>query len=284
MLFRSYANLTAGAKSLIHPGQAVVNLMKIWAGKSEGAKALERHGVDIGYQAYAGKKSLSYAQTGEATQFHELFGKRSRFRSLMNMLDRVHNSVDEATRVSVYNAVKKDGKKLGLTGQDLEDYAVQRARTYMNFSARGRNQLLNEYRAVTAFTSAAINGADALMKNYKGYGLNEKEGAEVRRIFRNRLMAGMAAGMGLTLAQLNASNGKQDGDLFEQLTSIDTGLGFKVPMKWDVGALIYGLPKVFVMTTMLDATNPNSLTLNQGVKAAWELVRKNMLQIGRAHV
>ena len=110
-----------------------------------------------------------------------------------------------------------------------------------------------------------------------GYGLNEKEGAEVRRIFRNRLMAGMAAGMGLTLAQLNASNGKQDGDLFEQLTSIDTGLGFKVPMKWDVGALIYGLPKVFVMTTMLDATNPNSLTLNQGVKAAWELVRKNML-------
>jgi hypothetical protein len=272
-----YANLTAGAKSLIHPGHALVNLMKIWAGKSEGAKALERHGVDIGYQAYAGKKSLSFEQTGEATQFHELFGKRSGFRKAMNMLDRVHNSIDEATRVSVYNAVKKDGKKLGLTGQDLEDYAVQRARTYMNFSARGRNQLLNEYRAVTAFTSAAINGADALMKNYKGYGLNEKEGAEVRRIFRNRLMAGMAAGMGLTLAQLNASNGKQDGDLFDQLTSIDTGLGFKVPMKWDVGALIYGLPKVFVMTTMLDATNPNSLTANQGVKAAWELIRKNML-------
>lgn len=272
-----YANLTAGAKSLIHPGHALVNLMKIWAGRSEGAKALERHGVDIGYQAYAGKKSLSYAQTGEATQFHELFGKRSAFRKTMNMLDRIHNSIDEATRVSVYNAVKKDGKKLGLTGQDLEDYAVQRARTYMNFAARGRSQLLNEYRAVTAFSSAAINGADALMKNYKGYGLNEKEGAEVRRIFRNRLMAGMAAGMGLTLAQLNASNGKQDGDLFEQLTSIDTGLGFKVPMKWDVGALIYGLPKVFVMTTMLDATNPNSLTANQGVKAAWELIRKNML-------
>ena len=272
-----YANLTAGAKTLIHPGHALTNLVKIWAGKSEGAKALERHGVDIGYQAYAGKKSLSYAHTGEATQFHELFGKRSAFRTAMNALDRVHNSIDEATRVSVYNAVKKDGKKLGLTGQDLEDYAVQRARTYMNFAARGRNQLLNEYRAVTAFTSAAINGADALMKNYKGYGLNEKEAREVKRIFRNRILAGVAMGMGLSLAQLNASNGRQDGDLFEQLTSVDTGLGFKLPFKWDVGALVLGLPKVFVMTTMLDAANPNSLTGTQGVKAAWELIRKNML-------
>lgn len=272
-----YANLTAGAKSLIHPGHALVNLVKIWAGKSEGAKALERHGVDIGYQAYSGKKSLSFERTGEATQFHELFGKRSAFRKAMNMLDRVHNSVDEATRVSVYNAVKKDGKKMGLTGQELEDYAVHRARTYMNFAARGRNQLLNEYRAMTAFTSAAINGADALMKNYKGYGLNEKEGAEVKRIFRNRLMAGVSIGTGLALAQLNASNGKQDGDLFEQLTSIDTGTGIKLPFKWDVGALVMGLPKVFVMTTLLDATNPNSLTANQGVSAAWELIRRNML-------
>ena len=272
-----YANLTAGAKSLIHPGQALVNLVKIWAGKSEGAKALERHGVDIGFQAYAGKKSLSFERTGEATQFHELFGKRSAFRKFMNMVDRVHNSVDEATRVSVYNAVKKDGKKMGLTGQELEDYAVHRARTYMNFAARGRSQLLNEYRSVTAFSSAAINGADALMKNYKGYGLNEKEGAEVRRIFRNRLMAGVAMGMGLSLAQLNASNDKQEGDLFDQLTSIDTGIGFKLPFKWDVGALIYGLPKIFVMTTLLDSTNPNSLTANQGLKAALELIRKNML-------
>lgn len=272
-----YANLTAGAKSLIHPGQALVNLVKIWSGKSEGAKALERHGVDIGFQAYAGKKSLSFERTGEATQFHELFGKRSAFRKFMNMVDRVHNSVDEATRVSVYNAVKKDGKKMGLTGQELEDYAVHRARTYMNFAARGRSQLLNEYRSVTAFSSAAINGADALMKNYKGYGLNEKEGAEVRRIFRNRLMAGVAMGMGLSLAQLNASNDKQEGDLFDQLTSIDTGIGFKLPFKWDVGALIYGLPKIFVMTTLLDSTNPNSLTANQGLKAALELIRKNML-------
>jgi len=272
-----YANLTAGAKSLIHPGHALVNLVKIWAGKSEGAKALERHGVDIGYQAYAGKKSLSFERTGEATQFHELFGKRSAFRKAMNVLDRVHNSIDEATRVSVYNAVKKDGKKMGLTGQELEDYAVHRARTYMNFAARGRNQLLNEYRSVTAFSSAAINGADALMKNAKGYGLNEKEAAEVKRIFRNRLVTGVALGMGLSLAQLNASSDKQEGDLFDQLTSIDTGMGFKVPMKWDVGALIYGLPKVFVMTTLLDASNPNSLTASQGVKAALELIRKNML-------
>ena len=195
----------------------------------------------------------------------------------MNVLDRVHNSIDEATRVSVYNAVKKDGKKMGLTGQELEDYAVHRARTYMNFAARGRNQLLNEYRSVTAFSSAAINGADALMKNAKGYGLNEKEAAEVKRIFRNRLVTGVALGMGLSLAQLNASSDKQEGDLFDQLTSIDTGMGFKVPMKWDVGALIYGLPKVFVMTTLLDASNPNSLTASQGVKAALELIRKNML-------
>ena len=272
-----YANLTAGAKSLIHPGHALVNLVKIWAGKSEGSKALERHGVDIGFQAYAGKKSLSFERTGEATQFHELFGKRSAFRKAMNVLDRVHNSIDEATRVSVYNAVKKDGKKMGLTGQELEDYAVHRARTYMNFAARGRNQLLNEYRSVTAFSSAAINGADALMKNAKGYGLNEKEAAEVKRIFRNRLVTGVAMGMGLSLAQLNASSDKQEGDLFDQLTSIDTGMGFKVPMKWDVGALIYGLPKVFVMTTLLDASNPNSLTASQGVKAALELIRKNML-------
>jgi len=133
-----YANFLTGNKNLIHPGQAVGNLIKIWLGKSEGAKVLERHGVDVGYHAFGGDKAFSYEGAGEATQFHDLIGKKSWPKWAAAKWDRIHNSVDEAVRVTVYNAAVKDGKSLGLKGQSLEDYAVNKARSFINFSARGK--------------------------------------------------------------------------------------------------------------------------------------------------
>lgn len=276
------ANMYTGMNTIVHPGQAVYNLLKIATGTSKESKTLERHGLDVGLHDYSHKMAMSYKDLSGRTAYHDLVGRGSKFRKLVKTWDNIHNSVDEAVRISIFKAALKEGKKEGLSGQLLEDYAADKARTFVNFSAIGKSQFIHNYRATIAFSSAALNGLDAIMRNATGYGLNAKEAAKVRKIFRRRAMVTTAAALGYSLAQAAynpdyAANGDTQDQLGSILVPVAEGRDLKLPVNWDVGTLFFTLPQIFVRTMMLNAVNKAHMTPSQATTEALKALRENVL-------
>ena len=84
-----------------------------------------------------------------------------------------------------------EGKKRGLSGEKLQDFAAMKASEFANFATRGTNEIIHEMGRHTPFMRAALNSLDNLYRNATGSHLNYREKKQARELFRSRA-AGMA--------------------------------------------------------------------------------------------
>ena len=109
----------------------------------------------------------------------------------------IHEAADAATRVAVFKQALKEAHKKGFTGQKAEDFAVMKAREIINFSNRGHSQLVNNWRMVTPFFGAALNGLDVIARNAFGTNLPKEEARVARQLFWTRAAVLSAASAAL---------------------------------------------------------------------------------------
>jgi hypothetical protein len=231
----------------------VKNITTSMLGTNNAAKQLERQGLIVGPHDYVDKMHSSYE--GFEQQKHPLNPTRlpvigKALGKIGEVSEKLGSSVDEGIRAHIYESALKDGKDLGLTGQDLTDYATHKARTFVNFSAKGASEYANTYRKAWVFAGAGLNGLDALIKGATGYGLNRKEAIEARKLFWTRAATMGAAATAWNLYQMSTNpnyakidENDQDSGLIFDIKPITGYDGFfKIPLPWDAGFVVNQLP------------------------------------------
>ena len=183
--------------------------------------------------------------------------------TIKNQLIRVHEASDSATRVALYNNALKDAKKLGLSGQDAENYATHRARDSINFAVHGTSEALHTIRVSTPFFSSTLNGLDTVYRAAKQHNLSPRESKELRNRFYSRalMMSTMTAMYTILLqddeAYKDMPASEKDGNWLVPTGKDKNGktIFFKVPAPFEVGFLFKTLPELMVNRLNGDATN-----------------------------
>ena len=185
------ANFTSRT-GFVNPATTLLHTMKALVGISPESKELFKYGT------------TGYAESQlEPENFSRAITKTPGYKKIFDTWNHIHSSFDAATRVSVFNQAKKEGAKLGLTGEKLNDFAAMKASEFANFSTKGANQVAREMGRMTPFFNASLNSLDNLARNATGMHLNAREKAQAKELFWSRAV-GTAYMTGLyTLAMLN---------------------------------------------------------------------------------
>ena len=185
------ANFTSRT-GFVNPATTLLHTLKALVGISPESKELFKYGT------------TGYAESQlEPENFSKAVTKTPGYKKIFDTWNHIHSSFDAATRVSVFNQAKKEGAKLGLTGEKLNDFAAMKASEFANFSTKGANQVAREMGRMTPFFNASLNSLDNLARNATGMHLNAREKAQAKELFWSRAV-GTAYMTGLyTLAMLN---------------------------------------------------------------------------------
>lgn len=192
--------------------------------------------------------------------FIEQFGekadvKKSKFKKGIDALMHVHESSDAATRVAIYEAAYKKAKAEGMTDEQAKQKAVYTARESINFSIQGNSPLMANARAMIPFLSASITSLDTVYRAWKGWGLNDKEKAQVRELFKRRAMifTAMTVAYAMMLADdedyKNVPDDIKDNNwLFPIPSFTEPGkkVFVKIPVPFELGFLFKTLPEAAI--------------------------------------
>jgi hypothetical protein len=251
------ANLVANVGGIVTPFHTVAQLAHILSGRSTNFKTLREHGV-VGPVDLTHNYNSMQDQIGKAMSYD-----KNIWSTIKNQLIRVHEASDSATRVALYNNALKDAKKLGLSGQDAENYATHRARDSINFAVHGTSEALHTIRVSTPFFSSTLNGLDTVYRAAKQHNLSPRESKELRNRFYSRalMMSTMTAMYTILLqddeAYKDMPASEKDGNWLIPIGKDKNGktIFFKVPAPFEVGFLFKTLPELMVNRLNGDATN-----------------------------
>jgi hypothetical protein len=251
------ANLVANVGGIVTPFHTVAQLAHILSGRSTNFKTLREHGV-VGPVDLTHNYNSMQDQIGKAMSYD-----KNIWSTIKNQLIRVHEASDSATRVALYNNALKDAKKLGLSGQDAENYATHRARDSINFAVHGTSEALHTIRVSTPFFSSTLNGLDTVYRAAKQHNLSPRESKELRNRFYSRalMMSTMTAMYTILLqddeAYKDMPASEKDGNWLVPTGKDKNGktIFFKVPAPFEVGFLFKTLPELMVNRLNSDATN-----------------------------
>lgn len=299
------ANFVANVGGVITPLHAMAHFAHILTGKSKDFKTLREHGV-VGPVDLTHNYNMMQNHIGKAMSYD-----RDIWSKIKNQLVRIHEASDSATRVAVYREAMKDAKKMGLSGQDAENYAVHRARESINFAVHGTSETLHAIRVSTPFFSSTLNGLDTVYRAARGHNLSPKESRQIKRRFISRaLMMSMMSAIYAITMQGNKDYQKldpveADGNWLVAGTPNENGDTpfYKIPAPFEVGFLFKTLPELFVRYMYSNATNkeiidsvkkgmasnilPPIPLVGQALKPALETMMNydihNMRQIESAH-
>jgi hypothetical protein len=251
------ANLVANVGGIVTPFHTVAQLAHILSGRSTNFKTLREHGV-VGPVDLTHNYNSMQDQIGKAMSYD-----KNIWSTIKNQLIRVHEASDSATRVALYNNALKDAKKLGLSGQDAENYATHRARDSINFAVHGTSEALHTIRVSTPFFSSTLNGLDTVYRAAKQHNLSPRESKELRNRFYSRalMMSTMTAMYTILLqddeAYKDMPASEKDGNWLIPVGKDKNGktIFFKIPAPFEVGFLFKTLPELMVNRLNGDATN-----------------------------
>jgi hypothetical protein len=251
------ANLVANVGGVVTPFHTMAHIAHILSGRSTNFRTLREHGV-VGPVDLTHNYNSMQAQIGKAMSFD-----RNVWGDIKNTFVRIHEASDSATRVALYNNALKDAKKLGLSGQDAENYASHKARESINFAVHGTSEALNTIRVSTPFFSSTLNGLDTVYRAMTQHNLSPREKKELRgRFYSRALMMSTMSAMYAMLMQddeaykeLPAS--EKDGNWLVPMSKDADGktVFFKVPAPFEVGFLFKTLPELFVTKMNDNITN-----------------------------
>ena len=262
------ANFVANVGGVITPLHAMAHFAHILTGKSKDFKTLREHGV-VGPVDLTHNYNMMQNHIGKAMSYD-----RDIWSKIKNQLVRIHEASDSATRVAVYREALKDAKKMGLSGQDAENYAVHRARESINFAVHGTSEILHAIRVSTPFFSSTLNGLDTVYRAATQHNLSPREGRELKKRFVSRavMMSTMSAIYAICM-QSNKDYQKldpvdADGNWLIAGTPNENGDTpfYKIPAPFEVGFLFKTLPELFVRRMYGNATNKEIIdSVNKGM-------------------
>jgi len=242
---------------VITPLHAMAHFAHILSGKSKDFKTLREHGV-VGPVDLTHNYNMMQTHIGKAMSYD-----KDVWSKIKNQLVRIHEASDSATRVAVYKEAMKDAKKLGLSEQDAENYAVHRARESINFAVHGTSETLHAIRVSTPFFSSTLNGLDTVYRAASQHNLSPREGRELKKRFVSRaVMMGMMSAIYAICMQGNRDYQKldpveADGNWLVAGTPNENGDTpfYKIPAPFEVGFLFKTLPELFIRRMYGNATN-----------------------------
>ena len=245
-------------------------LLKMYAGKSEGEKVLQERGI-IGGQILTG--------TTEDTQklMLQLSQGGSGWEMALAKLDRAAMKSDAASRVTLYNSFRKQGLS------DME--ATLATLESMNFSKRGASGSMHALNMMIPFLNSQIQGLDVLSKALRGkMPYNEKVNAQRKLYARGVVVAGSTLAY---VAMMQDDEAYKNASMRERLSNWFIRVpGFKeavrVPIPFEVGLIFKALPEAVILMNdkdtevkavlkglvgMIAASTPLGLSsLPQGIK------------------
>jgi hypothetical protein len=245
---------------IITPFHSLYEFGRILAGHSPEAGELRRRGM-IGQIDLIQDYNSMHDQLGRAVKQRSELGDA--FAQGVEIIKRIHEASDTATRVAVYKSALKIAHKEGMTGQMAKNIAAHKARESINFSVHGTSSTLHTIRHMIPFFSSTLNGLDTVYRAATGHNLNPKERAEVRGKFINRAVM-MASMSGLYAIMM------QDDKSYKQLDFNTVGNNwliageddehglhsfYKVPAPYEVGFMFKTLPELIVRRMSGNATN-----------------------------
>ena len=231
-------------------------LLKMYAGKSEGEKILQERGI-IGGQILTG--------TTEDTQklMLQLSQGGSGWEMALAKLDRAAMKSDAASRVTLYNSFRKQGLS------DME--ATLATLESMNFSKRGASGSMHALNMMIPFLNSQIQGLDVLSKALRGkMPYNEKVNAQ-RKLYTRGAM--MAAGTLAYVAMMQDDEAYKNASMRERLSNWFIRVpGFeepvRVPIPFEIGLIFKALPEAVLLMNDKDTEVKDVLKGLGGMVAA----------------
>jgi len=220
---------------------ALGELQKMWAGKSEGEKALQERGV-LGGQIISGT-----SEDMEKIMLQLVSGKPG-WEQALAKLDRVAMKADASSRVALYN----DFRKQGLS--DME--ATLAALEAMNFSKRGTSGTLYKLNMMVPFLNAQIQGLNVLWEAFTGKlpyaeALKQKQKFYTRASMMSALTVMYASMMQDDEAYENADMRTRLQNWFVRIPGVKDPL--KIPIPFEVGLIFKALPEAVILAGRKDA-------------------------------
>lgn len=220
---------------------ALGELQKMWAGKSEGEKALQERGV-LGGQIISGT-----SEDMEKIMLQLVSGKPG-WEQALAKLDRIAMKADASSRVALYN----DFRKQGLS--DME--ATLAALEAMNFSKRGTSGTLYKLNMMVPFLNAQIQGLNVLWEAFTGKlpyaeALKQKQKFYTRATMMSALTVMYAAMMQDDEAYENADMRTRLQNWFVRIPGVKDPL--KIPIPFEVGLIFKALPEAVLLAGRKDA-------------------------------
>lgn len=220
---------------------ALSELQKMWAGKSEGEKALQERGV-LGGQIISG--------TSEDMQkiMLQLVSGKPGWEQALAKLDRMAVKADASSRVALYN----DFRKQGLS--DME--ATLAALEAMNFSKRGTSGTLYKLNMMVPFLNAQIQGLNVLWEAFTGKlpyaeALKQRQKFYTRAAMMSALTVMYASMMQDDEAYENADMRTRLQNWFVRIPGVKDPL--KIPIPFEVGLIFKALPEAVILAGRKDA-------------------------------
>ena len=235
---------------VITPLDTMSELVKIAMGKSEGYKRIAQKGI-------MGPVDLA-ADTQERLK-HLMEGRQGALQKLEENLHHIHEAVDAATRVVVYDRALAKYKKMGIDHETADALAIKDARELMNFSRNGKSTTLRYLRAITPFLGSYINGLDVMAKAMApgSYGnLSKADAMEARREFYGTSAALIAVGMGYALMMSDdekwAAREDRNGNVLVRnpFPNNDKHPFIALPLEFEIGWLQHTLPENMLLTAL----------------------------------
>jgi hypothetical protein len=176
----------------------------------------------------------------------------------------VHEAMDAATRVVVYEKAKADALSKGFDEETADAIGVMKAREIINFAKQGRNKMVRAARATTPFFGAALNSLDVMARaafpSKIGH-LSKAEAMEARRNFYS------TAFMLATFSTAYAAAMSEDEDYLKEpdrignwLIPIGGGKFIKIPIPFEAGWFTKELPELTMLLNMGAINTREALT------------------------
>ena len=172
----------------------------------------------------------------------------------MDGINHIHESMDAATRVVVYEKAKKDALSKGYDEETADAIGVRKAREIINFAKQGRSKTVRAIRATTPFFGAALNSLDVMARAAfprKVGHLSKAEAMEARRNFYS------TAFMLATFTTAYAAMMSEDEDYLKEpdrvgnwLIPIGGGKFIKIPIPFEAGWFTKELPELAMLLNM----------------------------------
>lgn len=168
-----------GRSAAVSPFDALKEITKIAAGKSETYNKLKNKGI------------LSSPDViSDPVAFLREVEDRPGLHKVGKNVQHLYEALDGAIRDVLYDKEYATAIKRGMSEADADAIASAKARDITNFSVQGRNQMIRNLKATTPFFNAAIQSLDVLARAAfpRTLGkLSKGEAMEARRLFYSRV-------------------------------------------------------------------------------------------------